>query len=132
MSDVQTPKPQEGTWTLTAPDGRVWQADSPMHCARLEQRERVPAEIAIARIRKEIEEVEMEVKAQEYSRYLAAKLAMVVPLFEEARDALCAITETQRKLHRISSTLADRMDEAGTYSIEKWKRGLLAHKPDGS
>jgi hypothetical protein len=25
---METPKPMQGTWTLTAPDGRQWQAGS--------------------------------------------------------------------------------------------------------
>lgn len=41
---------QAGTWTLTAPDGRQWQTDSPLKCASLEQRQRVPAELALSRI----------------------------------------------------------------------------------
>ncbi len=53
--------------------------------------------------------------------YLLAKLAMVVPLLQEARDALTVITETQRKMRGISPTLADRMDIAGTFSMEDWK-----------
>ncbi len=53
-------------------------------------------------------------------QYMLAKLQMVMPLFQEARDALTAITEAQRKLHGISSTLADRMDEAGTFSLDDW------------
>lgn len=53
--------------------------------------------------------------------YLFAKVAMVMPLFQEARDALTALTETQRKLHGISPTLADRMDIAGTYSLDDWR-----------
>lgn len=56
--------------------------------------------------------------------YLLAKVAIVMPLFEEARDALTAITEAQRRLHGISATLADRMDVAGTYSLYDW-RGKL-------
>jgi hypothetical protein len=52
--------------------------------------------------------------------YLLAKLTMIMPLFEEARDALPAITETQCRLHGISKTLADRMDAAGTYSVDDW------------
>jgi hypothetical protein len=44
---------QEGTWTLTAPDGRKWQADSPLRVVSLEQRQRVPAEVALHRIFKE-------------------------------------------------------------------------------
>lgn len=47
---METPKPMPGTWTLTAPDGRTWQADSPLRCVSLEQRERVPADVALARV----------------------------------------------------------------------------------
>lgn len=47
---METPEPMPGTWTLTSPDGRQWQAESPLHCCRAEQRERVPAEVALARI----------------------------------------------------------------------------------
>lgn len=54
--------------------------------------------------------------------YMLAKLQMVMPLLQEARDALTAITETQRKLYGISASLADRMDEAGTYNLDDWKR----------
>ena len=53
--------------------------------------------------------------------YLLKKLAMVMPLFEEARDALTAISEQQRAVRCISPTLADRMDAAGTYSIDDWR-----------
>jgi hypothetical protein len=53
--------------------------------------------------------------------YLLAKLAMVMPLFQECRDALPAITETRRTLHGISKTLADRMDVAGTFSLADWE-----------
>lgn len=58
--------------------------------------------------------------------YMLAKLRMVMPLFQEARDALTAITETQRKLHGISPTLADRMDDAGTFSLDDWQAGARA------
>lgn len=53
--------------------------------------------------------------------YMLAKLQMVIPLFQEARDALTALTEQQRKLRGISPTLADRMDEAGTFSVDDWR-----------
>lgn len=46
----KTPRPQEGTWTLTAPDGRTWTAESPLAVCGLEQRERIPPSVAIARI----------------------------------------------------------------------------------
>lgn len=47
---METQKPMPGTWRLVAPDGREWQADSPMRCVSTEQRERVPADVALARI----------------------------------------------------------------------------------
>ena len=47
---TDTPKPMQGTWTLIAPDGRTWQADSPLRCVAAEQRERVPASVAVERV----------------------------------------------------------------------------------
>ena len=56
--------------------------------------------------------------------YYKHRLKTILPLFEEARDALPAITETSRKLRGIAADLADRMDEAGTYSREKWDAAM--------
>lgn len=47
---ADTPKPMEGIWTLIAPDGRTWQAESPLRVVAKEQRERVPANVALERI----------------------------------------------------------------------------------
>ncbi len=76
-----------------------------------------------ARLRAYIEALERDAasQAERPHAYLMAKLSMVMPLFEEARDALAAITETQRRLYGISATLADRMDAAGTYSVADWR-----------
>ncbi|HAX23096.1 MAG TPA: hypothetical protein DCY64_22770 [Hydrogenophaga sp.] len=52
--------------------------------------------------------------------YMLAKLQMVMPLMQEARDALTAISVEQMKLRGISATLAERMDEAGTFSLDNW------------
>ncbi len=60
--------------------------------------------------------------------YLFAKVSMVMPLFQEARDALTAISEAQRKLHGISPTLAARMDAAGTYSLDDWQADNIGPK----
>ena len=43
-------KPQEGTWTLIAPDGRRWRAESGWLAAAKEQNERIPADIRLARL----------------------------------------------------------------------------------
>lgn len=47
---METPKPMPGVWRLVAPDGCEWEADSPIRCVRTEQRERVPAGVALARV----------------------------------------------------------------------------------
>jgi hypothetical protein len=52
--------------------------------------------------------------------YMLAKLQMVMPLFQEARDALVALSVAQCKLHGIDLSLGDRMDQAGTYSLDDW------------
>ena len=78
--------------------------------------ERLRARVAeLERLRSEL------AGAQLPPAYMLAKLQMVMPLFDEARDALTAITEQQRKLRGISPTLADRMDAAGTYSLDDWE-----------
>ena len=55
--------------------------------------------------------------------YLLHKLSAIVPLFQEARDALSTITELQRRLRGISPTLAERMDTVGEYSPADWAAG---------
>lgn len=60
------PGPQEGIWTLTAPDGRQWQGPTPLRCAMQESRERVPPEVALARIAAEMEPTEDERDAARY------------------------------------------------------------------
>src|SRR5687767_4416501 len=53
IPDAPTPPAMTGTWTLTAPDGRQWQAESPLKCCKAEMDERVPADVALARIMRE-------------------------------------------------------------------------------
>lgn len=52
LAEQPTLKPQAGTWTLTAPDGTQWTADSPLRCCAAESNSRVPPLIALARIRR--------------------------------------------------------------------------------
>lgn len=47
---MDTPKPQNGTWILTAPDGTQFKAESPLKCCRKEQETRVPAQVALDRL----------------------------------------------------------------------------------
>jgi len=46
--------------------------------------------------------------------YYKWRLSEILPLFQEARDALPAISQTSARLHNLSLTLGDRMDVAGT------------------
>lgn len=52
--------PLQDLWTLTAPDGRTWQADSPLKCAGKEQRERVPDDVALERVLAEVSQPALE------------------------------------------------------------------------
>lgn len=52
----RTPKPQAGTWTLTAPDGRTWTAEGPLQCVTAEVNDRIPPDVALARIRMSLED----------------------------------------------------------------------------
>ena len=59
-------QPQEGTWTLMAPDGRQWQASSGMLAAAKEQSERIPVEVMLARILEPLESDKDELDAARY------------------------------------------------------------------
>ena len=63
--------------------------------------------------------------------YLRWKLGLVLPVFQEARDALTAILTTQLRLYNISPTLAERMDYAGVSGKEEWHRAIAAEKKEG-
>ena len=51
---------------------------------------------------------------------LKRRLAAMMPLFQEARDALPCITLAQAKLRGLRLDLADRMDDVGI--AERWKQ----------
>ena len=52
--------------------------------------------------------------------YLTQRLDEIIPLFEEARDALPAISLTSAKQNHVDLSLADRMDVAGTRTREEF------------
>lgn len=54
LADEPTPQPLAGTWTLTAPDGRAWTAESPLRVVSAEMHDRVPPLVALARIRRSL------------------------------------------------------------------------------
>lgn len=49
-------RPIEGTWELRSPDGTSWHESSPIACLRAEQRDRIPAQVALARIYESLDE----------------------------------------------------------------------------
>jgi hypothetical protein len=52
LADTETPPPMAGTWTLVRPDGKHFDAESPMRCVHTEMQDRVPPLVALARIRR--------------------------------------------------------------------------------
>ena len=58
-------------------------------------------------------------------RAVERRIDAMMPLFEEARDALPAITEMAAKLHNVRLDLADRMDAVGI--PERWKEANHAN-----
>ena len=49
---AQRPTPiMPGTWVLTSPDGKTWREDTPLKCVWAEQNDRIPPEVALARIK---------------------------------------------------------------------------------
>lgn len=101
IEQSKTPKAQESTWTLTAPDGRTWQADSPLKACGMENRERVPANVALARIMEAAseptsEEIRLQVDltaCQAANRALSEKLRLHSKAVMEMTAALCMLPD---------------------------------------
>lgn len=54
--------PMKGTWTLVAPDGRKWTADTPLNVLKKEQNERIPVDVRIKRLMAFLHETRMDHK----------------------------------------------------------------------
>ena len=52
--------------------------------------------------------------------YLLWRMREIIPLFEEARDALCAISLVAATAYRVDLSLGARMDAAGTRTREEF------------
>lgn len=69
--------PQAGVWTLTAPDGRKWEADTPIRVVAKEQNERIPAHVRLERIMSAVDAQPAEVQEpvawanKQYGTYFA-------------------------------------------------------------
>lgn len=97
---MQTEKPMYGTWTLTAPDGRTWSAESPLKCCALEQHERVPSEVALARV--------MDACAEHHVGYLKSVEGSAFPLWDETVVAVQKRLTTAHCLPYSNTTAARR------------------------
>jgi len=60
------------------------------------------------------------IAAERERDYLRWRLREIMPLFEEARDALCAISLVAAKAYRVDLSLGSRMDAAGTRTREEF------------
>lgn len=61
--------------------------------------------------------------------YYKWRLKEIVPLFQEARDALTAIPLASAKLHNLDLSLGIRMDRAGTRTREQFDADRLGEQP---
>ena len=64
-------------------------------------------------LRAQLAEANNKVRRYEY------RLSKIIPLFQEARDALPAISLASAKLRNIDLSLAERMDEIGVMSNDQ-------------
>jgi hypothetical protein len=128
LADTPTPKAQSGTWTLIAPDGRQWQTDSPLKCCALELRERVPAEVALSRI---FRELEAQSPSEQTPTTLQDKLDALPPgrlakvearaaeLIEEQRPSNQRLAEAERLLLKFHTggpaAIAELIDEVPAF-----------------
>lgn len=92
---------------------RVW--ESCPRCAELMSQRPVRMDAIRASLAQQVADLKAErdalLKDVEYYKW---RLRLIIPLFQEARDALPAITLVSAQLRGINLSLGDRMDEAGT------------------
>jgi hypothetical protein len=101
-AETPTPKPQAGIWTLTAPDGRTWTAETPLRACGNELKDRVPADVALARIfRAAAEPVDIgaaamlqALEALEYHQAQTRPIEKTARAIESLRSALAAPQQT--------------------------------------
>ena len=71
-------------------------------------------------------------EAERDAAYLKWRLNTIIPLFQEARDALCAIPLAIAKLRGLDLTLGDRMDKAGTATRADFDAAMSAASQPGA
>ena len=81
---------------------------------------RAGLEAKLAALRAAVDESERE------RDYLRWRMREIIPLFEEARDALCAISLVAATAYRVDLSLGSRMDAAGTRTREEFDAMLTA------
>ena len=102
-------EPQEGTWTLTAPDGRQWTGASGLLAAAAEQRDRIPTEVQLERIFAVEEPTEDEKDAARY-RWLRGRL--IGADFDWNETGASALVFEMPKAARISASCDKTIDDA--------------------
>lgn len=63
----------QGTWTLTAPNGRKWESDHPLKCVRAEINDRVPASTQLERIMAVVDEPDFDERHLQLATFYQAK-----------------------------------------------------------
>ena len=105
----------------TSPDGYAWPHEKNFNTGRYNA-----ANWIIARAHEIDASTPEQTDEARDAAYYRWKLERVIPVMQEARDALCALTVAQIKLHNISPTLANRMDYAGEANAETYMAAMSA------
>ena len=124
LASTATAAPMEGTWRLVAPNGREWEAESPLHCVRKEMSARVPPSVQLARILAAAEEPDFAERHVQLGTFYAAK--NTDELIDRLNSHVCRLQA--RSLHPVARVAEVHMSR---YTIEwlgqVFPEGTLLH-----
>jgi ADP-ribose pyrophosphatase YjhB (NUDIX family) len=106
---METPKPMQGTWMLTRPDGKHIAGESPLHCVRAEMNERVPPSVQLARVMAAVDEPDFAERHVELGQFYSA--ANVDDLIDKMEAHIARLQEKVASTARPFSFAPQRVRE---------------------
>jgi hypothetical protein len=117
-------------WKLISPDGRQWTGGTAIECAGKEMRERVPADVAIARIWAAVDEAEEELRSPLEKRVIDLHDKASMPWAQAYELALEEAGFDEDSLRELIGECGDMGDFiSGRESIEEFARAVLVWGP---
>lgn len=92
---------QEGTWTLTAPDGRTWTADRPLLTVAKESRERIPPAVALGRLMSAAMDTESDVTLAQQAERIAELERRYADASDDYKGAVERIMQLETALRSV-------------------------------